>query len=371
VRAVFPLTYPALGLRPSGALVGSIDQSHPLAQGLLGYWLLPQKGLFGTELVTGQAFTYLGATVPTQTDTPYGTAMKMNANGTTSTNFWDLSQMTNQNRYTPQLPVSIFVLGLFDVSTFQTVFCNDNGANSAALSGIGLYQQTNKILALFGDGVFSSFRQKQTASLGMNATTFYALACSMRAATDMSLYLNGIDQGGSYSGSGGALAYGGTHVGIGMPNFNFNSSSNSTNAVVLLCCLWNRSLSDAEHLQMALDPYHVVARQRLDIGAILAQSTTAPFVAASTTVYTPSYTLAFFGALPFVAASTTVYAPNLRLLLPAPFVSAATTVYTPGYTLLYHLSGPFIAAATTIHAPTLSSSGIGTLLGQSAGIGAG
>ncbi len=71
-----------------------------------------------------------------------------------------------------------------------------------------------------------------------------------RGATDMSIYVNAVDDGGSYSGTGGALANDGNFANIGT-----YGSSNSFNGSMEGFRLYNRGLSQSEVQWLYAEPY--------------------------------------------------------------------------------------------------------------------
>lgn len=86
----------------------------------------------------------------------------------------------------------------------------------------------------------------------------------------------------------------------------------------------------------------------------------APFIAATGTAYVPTLTHSGQVEAPFVDTTGTVYTPALTgsgtTTLLAPFVAASTVLYTP---VVDRFTAPFAAATTVVYTPTLRRVGIG------------
>jgi hypothetical protein len=88
----------------------------------------------------------------------------------------------------------------------------------------GMWLQVDLIDKLhvgFGDGQGSgsqAYRRSKTGTTTLGIGPWYHVVAVIRGATDMEVYINGIDDGGSYSGSGGSLAYSSGDSSIGREN---------------------------------------------------------------------------------------------------------------------------------------------------------
>lgn len=97
----------------------------------------------------------------------------------------------------------------------------------------------------------------------------------------------------------------------------------------------------------------------------------APFVAATTTLYAPALVHTGQVDAPFIAASSSVYTATFAgtgtATLLAPFAAAATAVYTP---VVSRFTAPFVPATTMVYTPTIRRVGIGAQpVGVSLGLG--
>ncbi len=120
----------------------------------------------------------------------------------------DYIRLNPNNQFQEELPLSIVAWVNIEDSDFNMVFKNEYVSNR--YSGVWLNINTSrKVAAGFGDGGFAgpgSRRSKVgTTSLALN--TWYHVAVVIRSATDMDIYINGQNDCGTYSGTGGALNY--------------------------------------------------------------------------------------------------------------------------------------------------------------------
>lgn len=112
-----------------------------------------------------------------------------------------------------------------------------------ALSGTG-----GNVEVSYGDnsGSSSASRRSKVAAAGVTTGAWQYVSCSVRGATDMSIYRNGSDVGGSYSGTGTPIAYNAGVAGrIGSVGGTFFDGR------IAQVCVWTVSLSAAEHLALA------------------------------------------------------------------------------------------------------------------------
>ncbi|HEY4309482.1 MAG TPA: BNR-4 repeat-containing protein [Pirellulales bacterium] len=118
----------------------------------------------------------------------------------------------------------------YNASTNYSFLNNDivfGGAGGAGRFGIDIEDGgSGTIFVAFGDGTGGgTYRAKEGATALSNATDYF-ITCVVRGATDMTIYLNGADDGGSYSGTGGTLAYGSGSGSIGLVQGSTNGGSN-------------------------------------------------------------------------------------------------------------------------------------------------
>ena len=111
---------------------------------------------------------------------------------------------------TPSLPCSLNTWVRWNSADGNDgIFASSWDASVAA--GIWCKKSTDNTLNMsFGDNATfaSSNRRSKTGTTTLAINTWYHLAFVWRGSTDMSMYINAVDDGGSYDGSGGAIDFG-------------------------------------------------------------------------------------------------------------------------------------------------------------------
>jgi hypothetical protein len=111
---------------------------------------------------------------------------------------------------TPALPFSVSCWVRFDaVDANDPIF--DSSYDASSYYGFWVQKATDNLIKChYGDGTGggTADRRGKYGTTTLVADTWYHISCVWRGATDMSIYINGVDDGGTHDGSGGALAYG-------------------------------------------------------------------------------------------------------------------------------------------------------------------
>jgi hypothetical protein len=111
---------------------------------------------------------------------------------------------------TPALPFSLSCWVLFSaVDANDPIF--DSSYDASTYYGFWVQKATdNKIKCHFGDGSGggTSDRRGKAGASALVADTWYHISCVWRGDTDMSIYINGVDDAGVYDGAGVAINYG-------------------------------------------------------------------------------------------------------------------------------------------------------------------
>lgn len=167
----------------------------------------------------------------------------------------DYVSIANFPGFKPALPVSISCWALFrDTTGHQPLFTNDATLEFYYGTWMHVSVTTLVLNASFGSGGAPgpTGRRSKSGATTLSTGVWYFVSCSIRGATDMSLYINGANDGGTYSGSGGALTYNGTTAGaIGLKDANAGAGNEDyANALLDDVRFWGRSLTDAEHAQL-------------------------------------------------------------------------------------------------------------------------
>lgn len=144
------------------------------------------------------------------------------------------------------LPVSFAMwLKVTNFSASRGYFTNDrSGTNHSGVwanTGAGVPQVS------FGDntGGGSASRRTKLGVTTMSTGAWNHLVFTVRGATDMTIYLNGVDDGGAYSGTGGSVVYAGTG------SIGGNSQIGRMLGQMTEVAFWSVSLSADEALALA------------------------------------------------------------------------------------------------------------------------
>jgi hypothetical protein len=141
---------------------------------------------------------------------------------------------------TPPLPLSVSFWIYFNVSgSWARVFGSSSG--SSTYRGFWVQKNTsNQISMSYGDNLGTNRRTKATTQ-SVDINKWINVVGIMRGATDMDIYVDGINYAGSYSGSGGSLDYGtGGYPSIGKILIYYGQFK------VSQLCVYNRALTADE-----------------------------------------------------------------------------------------------------------------------------
>lgn len=171
----------------------------------------------------------------------------------------DLDNAGSSHVTKPSLPVSIFALIYpHQVGTTVGVFENDSWGGAGVYRGVVMQERNDgKIVIGFGDGggTASSDRRNKVGSTVVSTNTWYSIVGVIRGAADMDIYLDGANDGGSYAGTGGALAYNDAGaIGLG--------GSGYFDGLIPITGLWDRELTPNEISRLYTDPYALLQPRR-------------------------------------------------------------------------------------------------------------
>src|SRR5262249_42632283 len=115
----------------------------------------------------------------------------------------------------PSLPLTVAAWIKMSGTGFNAVFAADNFNTKYA----GYLVQINQgvLTCQYGDGggTGPSHRRTKTGSTIMAVGQWYHVAAVIINSSNMHLYINGVDDGGAYSGTGGSMVYSATTSKIG------------------------------------------------------------------------------------------------------------------------------------------------------------
>lgn len=252
MRTIAKTAYRGAVKPPSGA---QLDVNHPLARDLRGFWLLDDSGQKAFEYVRGYPSLLNAGSALGWSPTPRGVGVLMDATNPIRTNPGAAEAVDAFTQ--PSLPISIVGCCRPDsLSTARCLYATQAFTSPARYAGARInIEADSTVSVLIGNntGGTSSNRRSKVSSLtvpGVGKLT--TIGTSLRGNTDMSIYIDGKDAGGTTSGTGAGLAYNSTNAGqIGAIVLNATGFS----GVIVWVGLWARSLSPEEHLQLAVDPF--------------------------------------------------------------------------------------------------------------------
>lgn len=147
----------------------------------------------------------------------------------------------------PQLPVTISAWVEDDPDYSHFAF--KNNFQHDHFYGIGLAAYDNGCVSVqFGDGGITQpeSRRSKLGSSILTPETWYHIADIVRGATDMEIYVNGINDGGIDTGTGGAMAYNNGSGNIGRSDSSRVSQPNYFHGIGDGIRFYNRALTNAE-----------------------------------------------------------------------------------------------------------------------------
>lgn len=156
----------------------------------------------------------------------------------------DYVDVGNDNSLKPLLPVTLSAwIRLSSSGSTEYIMALDD--QTSKYYGIWWYVRSAGDLAVgYGDGGGRKIpdRRSKVGTTELEADTCYHIAAVVRGPTDMSLYIDGLEDGGTYSGSGGSLHYSSASSLIGMRH----DSAYCFDGIIDDVRVYERALSDEE-----------------------------------------------------------------------------------------------------------------------------
>ena len=161
----------------------------------------------------------------------------------------------------PSLPLTVHVRCIFNsLPTAGGLFTADKTETAASFhSGFLLahgFITAGKISVNYGDNTANApdGRRTKTGNTTPALGVVHSITSIIRGATDMTIWLNGQDDGGSYTGTGGAMVYNSSQGAIGKYHNTLDGGIEAIDGSILDCRVWNRALSALEAQQLAINP---------------------------------------------------------------------------------------------------------------------
>ncbi len=160
-------------------------------------------------------------------------------------------ELINEPSLKPPLPLTFsFWVKFYSLdANFSQIFITDFAKNMYSGVWFGLNPDTYKMQMSYGSGIENctgpGCRRTKTGSTVFQTNIWYFIIGIIRGETDMSLYVNCLDDGGYYSGSGGDLAYTTNLGSIGRTD-QLLLTPYYFKGVLDEFRYWNRSLSNSE-----------------------------------------------------------------------------------------------------------------------------
>ena len=128
----------------------------------------------------------------------------------------------NDLQLKPELPFTISAwINLDALETGGVIIQTDSWGGSHNYSGASIQSSNSDTIAMgYGDnaGTGPSHRRTKVGTTVLQPATWYHVVGVFRGPEDMSIYIDGVDDGGSYSGTGGELGYSTGDLTIGSRN---------------------------------------------------------------------------------------------------------------------------------------------------------
>jgi hypothetical protein len=128
----------------------------------------------------------------------------------------DYINLNHPSSIQTSLPVTLSAwIKVGSVSSYYTLL--STGGSASNYGGVDLATMTNKIEVDYGDngGSGSGHRRTKISNTSISANTWIYVVATMQGSSNMNIYINGSNAGGSYDGSGGSLAYGTDNAAMG------------------------------------------------------------------------------------------------------------------------------------------------------------
>lgn len=229
----------------------NINRLHPSALGIRGFWVLNEDAGHIVNTVTGKRGSRAGAI--NWVGDPSGPSLKSAA--ASGSNFVSLG--TDPFIRPTSLPITVAICATPGVYTTFGQLWIGNDSSNANYAGAGIGAGTTGFVgATYGANTGTTDTGRRT-KVGVTALTVGKRVVAfgvLRGPTDISIYLDGKDDGGAYAGTGGDIAYGATTE---ARLFDASAQSAGTLTTIHWAGIWARALSQSEIVSIGSDPYQL------------------------------------------------------------------------------------------------------------------
>lgn len=233
-----------------------VDRTHPFAWGLVGAWVFNENS---SKVIMNRANTNLAGkatmqTAPSWTGTQWGAALKFVPSAS------DYALIPTFPGFRPTAyPFSIAARAkVSEVADGGVIWTNDDTADKYCGITLGCTGAGVWWLRLGdGGGVTSADRTDMYADTSPGANTWASVVFNVNSLSSYSCYVNGLENTGSITGTGGAITYGTSGNGaLGREDISSLSPHYYSDHISDYIYFWTgRTLSESEIFQLHVSPY--------------------------------------------------------------------------------------------------------------------
>ncbi|MEK7090561.1 MAG: LamG-like jellyroll fold domain-containing protein, partial [Patescibacteria group bacterium] len=228
--------------------VNKSQSTGTLKDGLVGHWTFDEKDMPNDQTAgdaSGQGNNGTLTNDPVRAIGRIGQALNFDGNN----DYVNLGTRIGPDN----LPVTISGwINTTNVSASEGIFSTDK-TQASAHNHTGIWFNISQFTAGVIDVSFGadtncgpSGRRTKTGTTVLSANQWYHVAAVVGGATDMSLYINGVDDGGTYAGTGGSIVYSGNVGSVGKITNCADGTDIAFSGLIDDVRVYNRALSKDE-----------------------------------------------------------------------------------------------------------------------------
>ena len=160
-------------------------------------------------------------------------------------------EIPNDPTLKPPLPLTIaFWVKFDDISTTYNSLVLDTDFLENTYTGVWIHAYDGYLSISYGDGTPNitglPTRRSKIAATQLQEDIWYHVVGIIRGATDMDIYIDCVNNNGSYQGSGGSMVYSNNPGSIGRIDTNIDLPPKFLKGTLDDICYWNRALTEEE-----------------------------------------------------------------------------------------------------------------------------